>query len=399
LRQKMMLPAMKLQNVRNRFLRCLTLACVTVISVYVSTVNVWAQSQVIAYVFPQHQLIQPGDIAARKLTRINYAFANLQGGKIVNGFAEDDRNIPALVALRKENPSLKVLVSVGGWLWSGNFSDMALTKQSRELFIDSVVTFIDNYQLDGLDIDWEYPGMVGAGNHFRPEDKQNYTQLLKELRKRFDHEEKTLHHPLLLSVAAGASKEFLDHTEMGEVQKYLDSVNLMAYDYYEPDSDTMTGHHAPLYTNPSDPKKISADQSVREYEKAGVPPAKIVLGVPFYGHVWEQVQDINHGLYQPGKPVPNAFASYGNITATMLNHGYERYWDAAASAPYLYSAEQKIFVSFEDPESLRLKSSYVLGHQLGGIMFWDYSGDPSGALLDTIDQGLHVNTSSQGGIH
>lgn len=399
MRQKMMLPAMKLQNVRNRFLRCLTLACVTVISVYVSTVNVWAQSQVIAYVFPQHQLIQPGDIAARKLTRINYAFANLQGGKIVNGFAEDDRNIPALVALRKENPSLKVLVSVGGWLWSGNFSDMALTKQSRELFIDSVVTFIDNYQLDGLDIDWEYPGMVGAGNHFRPEDKQNYTQLLKELRKRFDHEEKTLHHPLLLSVAAGASKEFLDHTEMGEVQKYLDSVNLMAYDYYEPDSDTMTGHHAPLYTNPSDPKKISADQSVREYEKAGVPPAKIVLGVPFYGHVWEQVQDINHGLYQPGKPVPNAFASYGNITATMLNHGYERYWDAAASAPYLYSAEQKIFVSFEDPESLRLKSSYVLGHQLGGIMFWDYSGDPSGALLDTIDQGLHVNTSSQGGIH
>ncbi|WP_254062234.1 glycoside hydrolase family 18 protein [Acidobacterium sp. S8] len=389
---------MKLQNVRNRFLRCLALACVTGICVYAATVNVWAQSQVIAYVFPQHQLIQPGDIAARKLTRINYAFANLQGGKIINGFAEDDRNIPALVALKKENPSLKVLVSVGGWLWSGNFSDMALTKQSRELFIDSVVAFIDKYQLDGLDIDWEYPGMVGAGNHFRPEDKQNYTQLLKELRKRFNHEEKTLHHSLLLSVAAGASTEFLDHTEMGEVQKYLDSVNLMAYDYYEPDSDTTTGHHAPLYTNPSDPKKISADQSVREYEKAGVPPAKIVLGVPFYGHVWGQVQDVNHGLYQPGKPVTNAFASYGNITATMLNHGYERYWDAAASAPYLYSAGQKIFVSYEDPESLRLKSSYVLGHQLGGIMFWDYSGDPSGALLDTIDQGLHVNTSSQGGM-
>ena len=373
------------------FLICFTLF-------FASAQNLPAESpQVIGYVFPQHQIIQPGEIAARKLTRINYAFANLQGGKIVNGFAEDDKNIPALVALKTENPSLKVLVSAGGWLWSGSFSDMALTKQSRQLFIDSVVAFIDKYRLDGLDIDWEYPGLIGAGNHFRPEDKQNYTQLLKELRHRFDQEEKKLNRHLLLSIAAGASNEFLAHTEMSEVQKYVDSVNLMAYDYYEPDSDATTGHHAPLFTNPADPKKVSADQSVREFEQAGVPAAKIVLGVPFYGHVWGQVRGVNHGLYQPGKPVPNAFASYGNITATMLNHGFDRYWDAAASAPYLYSPAQKIFVSYEDPESLRLKCSYVLGHQLEGIMFWDYSGDPSGTLLDTVDQGLHLDATAKGG--
>lgn len=352
--------------------------------------------EVVGYVFPQNNLIQPGEIAAEKLTRINYAFANLQGGRIVNGFTADDKNLAALVALKQQNPSLTVLVSVGGWLWSGNFSDMALTRGSRDLFIESAVEFVDRHQLDGLDIDWEYPGQLGAGNHFRAEDKQNYTQLLKDLRRRFDKEEKRLHRRLFLTIAAGASADFLAHTEMGKVQKYVDTVNLMAYDYYEPSSDAVTGHHAPLFTNPADPKKISADRSVREYEQAGVPDAKIVLGVPFYGHVWGEVEDVDHGLFHPGKPVPNAFAQYGNISATMLNHGFTRYWDPVASVPYLYSPENKIFVSYEDPESLALKCKFVLDHKLRGIMFWDYAGDPTGALLDAIDSALRKNPDVQG---
>jgi chitinase len=349
------------------------------------------QPLIVAYVFPQQAVLQPGDVAARKLTRINFAFANLQGGKIVTGTASDAANMAALIALKRENPSLTVLVSVGGWLWSGNFSDMALTGDSRRIFIQSVIEFIERYQLDGLDIDWEYPGMAGATNHFRPEDKQNYTRILAELRKQFDDEEKKLHRRLFLTIAAGSSSEFLEHTEMAEVQKYVDTVNLMAYDYYEPDSDATTGNHAPLFTDPSDPKKVSADRSVQEFEQAGVPAAKIVLGVPFYGHTWGQVSDQNHGLFQPGKPVPNAYANFSNISASMLNHGFTRYWDSAASVPYLYSPAQKIFVSYEDPDSLAPKCKYVLGHKLAGIMFWDYSSDPSGKLLDAIDTGLHRN--------
>ncbi len=343
---------------------------------------------IVAYVFQQNNLIQPGQIAAQKLTRINYAFANLQGGRMVNGFIHDDQNLASLIALKQENPSLTVLVSVGGWLWSGNFSDMALTKKSRTLFIDSVVKFVDHHNLDGLDIDWEYPGQVGAGNHFRPVDKQNYTLLLKQLRSRFNKQQKKLHRRLYITIATGASSSFLAHTQMGKVQKYVDTINLMAYDYYEPTDDAVAGHHAPLFANPADPKKISGDRSVREYEKAGVPATKIVLGVPFYGHIWGHVQDTNHGLFQPGKPVPNAFARYGTISSTMLNNGYTRYWDSTASVPYLYNAEKKIFVSYEDPESLGLKCRYVLDHKLGGVMFWDYAADPTGALLDTIDTSL-----------
>ena len=352
---------------------------------------------IVAYVFPQDRPLREGEIAAQKVTRINYAFANIKNGRIVNGFANDDGNLAALVALKQQNPSLTVLVSVGGWLWSGAFSDMALTSQSRAAFIASVAEYVRIHQLDGLDIDWEYPGLPGAEPHFRTEDKQNYTVLLKELRLRFNKLEKELHRQLYVTVATGASQEFLDHTEMTKVVKYVDTVNLMAYDYYEPDSDATTGHHAPLYANPADPKKISDDRSVQEFEKAGVPAAKIVLGVPFYGHAWGQVPATNHGLFQSGKEIPRGSESYGDGPEAMLKNGFIRYWDPVASAPYLYNAEKQVFVSYDDPESLALKCKYVLDHKLRGIMFWDYESDASGALLNAVNDGLQEKTGSSGG--
>lgn len=353
--------------------------------------------EVIAYVFPRNQVIQPGAIAARKLTRINYAFALIKDGRMVEGSSFDAQNFAALNALKQQNPSLTVLVSVGGWLGSGGFSDAVLTEQSRKVFLDSVLAFIERYHLDGLDIDWEYPGQPGAGNRFRPEDKQNYTLVLKELRQRFNQEQKNLHRRLYLSVAAGSNAAWLENTQMGQVQKYVDTVNLMAYDYYEPGSEPTTGMNAPLFTDPKDPRQVSADRSVREFEQAGVPASKIVLGVPFYGHEWGDVPATNHGLYQPGKPVPGAFANYSTIAATMLNaatpdgpsaknpdKGFVRYWDSAAKVPYLYNAGTRTFVSYDDPESMALKAQYARRNHLAGMMFWEYFGDSSGALLDAI---------------
>jgi chitinase len=175
---------------------------------------------------------------------------------------------------------------------------------------------------------------------------------------------------------------------MSEVAKYVDTVNLMAYDYYEPEAGKPTGNHAPLFIDPADPKAVSADRSVREFEQAGVAARKLVLGVPFYGHVWGQVPATNQGLFQPGQPVPNAYATYAAIVSTMLGQGYTRHWDAAASVPYLYNADKQIFVSYEDPESLAAKCKYVKKQHLKGVMFWDYESDPSGALLDAVDSGL-----------
>ncbi len=346
-----------------------------------------SRAQVIAYVFPKSRVVPATEIPAEKLTRINYAFANIADGRLVEGSAVDGANYAMLHSLKQRNPSLEVMVSVGGWLWSGNFSDAVLTAESRARFIDSAVDFVRRYQLDGLDIDWEYPGLVGAGNKFRPEDKGNFTLLLRELRARFDHEQGGRHSRLLLSIAAAASEEFLEHTEMGEDQRYLDTVNLMAYDFYEPSGGGITGNHAALMTDPADPKQLSADRFVRAFEQAGMPSSKIVLGVPFYGHVWGKVPATNHGLFQSGAPVPNAYAGYDAI-GTMQAQGFTRYWDAAAEAPYLYNATTGQFVSYEDTQSLARKCAYVRRQGLAGVMFWELFSDPTGALLSTIDTSL-----------
>src|SRR5579859_2960667 len=175
---------------------------------------------IVGYVFAQDAALQPGEVDPNSMTRINYAFANIADGRMVTGFAADAQNFAYLTALKRENPSLTVLVSVGGWLWSTNFSDIALTSQSRAIFIQSVMEFLATYKLDGLDIDWEYPGMVGAGHPFRDEDKQNFTLLLKELRTRFSSETAKTHKRLYLTFAAGSGNDFLAHTEMAKVQQY-----------------------------------------------------------------------------------------------------------------------------------------------------------------------------------
>jgi chitinase len=349
-----------------------------------------AAGVIIAYVFPKDGLIDPAEIAADQLTHINYAFANVVGGKVVEGFAKDTENFKALTGLRSKHPHLKVLVSAGGWTWSKAFSDAALTAQSRKVFVDSAVAFVQRHDLDGFDVDWEYPGMVGDGNVFRPEDKENFTTLMAELRAALDVLGRARKRHLFLTFAAGASTEFLDHTEMAKVQASVDFVNLMTYDFRESGDGGEAGHHANLYPNPADPRQASADREVREFLAAGVPPSKLVLGVPFYGRAWSVSSAENRGLYQPAKATPEKIETgYASLAADRIGKGgFERVWDEKAQAPFLWNADKKIFVSYEDPESLRAKCRYIREHKLAGAMFWEYYSDRSGVLLATLAQGL-----------
>ena len=342
--------------------------------------------QIVGYVSPK-RVLTAADIPADKLTRINYAFSAIKDGEMVEGSSFDSDNFALLVSLKQQNPTLTILISVGGWGGSGGFSDMALTAASRARFIDSVVRFVTRYKLDGLDIDWEYPGLVGAGNTFRPEDKQNYTALLRELRSRFDREQKQQHRRLFTSIAVGGNADFIEHTEMAAVARFVDTVNLMTYDYYGPDSDQISGNHAPLFTDPADPKQISTDRTVREYEAAGVPASKLLLGLPFYGKSWADVGSDNNGLFQPGAKPSGTFHDYSAL-ANYRDQGYKRYWDAAAAVPWLYNPDTRTFISYEDSESLTRKCRFALNRHLGGVMFWELTEDDNGTLLNTINASL-----------
>jgi chitinase len=345
---------------------------------------------VIGYLFPQDHLLDPAQIAADKLTHINYAFANIRDGQVVEGFAHDAENFKVLAGVRRSNPHLKVLVSVGGWTWSGGFSDAVLTPERRQRFVESAVAFVRRHDLDGFDVDWEYPGLPGNGNTHRPEDKANFTVMMAELRAALDKDAAARGRTSLLTFAAGAFPAFIDNTEMAKVQASVDFVNLMTYDFRVASVDRIAGHHANLYDTPADEKQRSADRTVREFLEAGVPAAKLVMGVPFYGRGWRDVQPAAEGLYQPGVAVERMNLSYGQLAAAIIGReGFVRRWDATAQAPFLWNADQRIFISYDDPESLRLKARYVRAKGLGGVMFWQYAEDPSGALLDALHTSLN----------
>ncbi|HQB63102.1 MAG TPA: glycosyl hydrolase family 18 protein, partial [Sedimentibacter sp.] len=179
----------------------------------------------------------PEKIDIRKLTHINYAFANISSDyKIEMGYPDKDpENFKKFQELKKIAPDLKVLISIGGWNWSGRFSDMAATDVSRTKFAASCAEFVSRYGLDGVDLDWEYP--VGGGldsNSKSPDDKQNFTLLLKKIREKLNAQELKDNKDYLLTIAAGASNYYIENTEVEKFQNYLDYVNLMSYDIHGP---------------------------------------------------------------------------------------------------------------------------------------------------------------------
>ncbi|MBI5959064.1 MAG: glycoside hydrolase family 18 protein [Chloroflexi bacterium] len=342
------------------------------------------------------------DIPAEQLTHINYAFLNLsdQGGCTLGDeladiyylYPNDSEtdvlrgNFKQLQQLKQRYPDLKTLMSVGGWTWSDRFSDAALTPESRAVFIQSCINFMKTYGFDGIDIDWEFPVSGGLVKHSgRPEDKENFTRLLAELRAQLDIQGEIARTHYLLTIAAPQTPQFYAYFEMDKIHPYLDWINLMSYTFHGGWS-PITNLHAPLYASSSDPSedevtrlKFNVDAAVQAYLEAGVPADKIVVGAPFYGHGWSGVANVNHGLYQSFTGLPDAtwgdgVYDYRDLEANYLD-SYQRFWHEEAQVPWLYDPGTQIMISYEDPESLSAKADYVQQQGLGGMMIWELSYD------------------------
>jgi chitinase len=333
-------------------------------------------------------------VEVEKMTHINYAFGTLyKNGAVKQPNSTDIQNLQYLNSLKSRNKDLKILISIGGW-GADFFSNAALTKASRVRFARTAIDYLKVSKLDGIDIDWEYPGQSGGGNIFRPEDKGNFTLLLKELRLHLDIESAKLGREagdkLLLTIATGGDKEYLKHVELGEVHKYVDFINVMTYDLYN-GFDKVTGHHSNLYhSSYGDQTRNCGADAIEGHIKAGVAPSKLVLGVPFYGRGWEKVNSVNNGLYQASEG-KHIYMSYDSLKAAYINkNGYERIWDTDAKSPYLWNKEIRTFITYMDEEALHYKVDYVKNNNLGGVMFWEYSNDlKERGLLHKIYQELN----------
>jgi chitinase len=200
--------------------------------------------------------------------------------------------------------------------------------------------------------------------------------LVKKLRKKLGKDK-------LISFAAGGFTTFLEQSvDWKKVMRYASFVNLMTYDLTNGYSVT-TGHHTPLYSSPN--QKESGDNAIQWLIAAGIPSNKLVLGAAFYGRIFDSVQNVNNGLFQPCRFKSYMPTRYFDSTITASN-GYAYFWDDIAKAPYYYNATTQTFVTFEDKKSIELKTRYAIKNKLFGIMFWQLTEDKfHDGLLQSIN--------------
>ncbi len=321
-----------------------------------------------------HSMPIVNETDCRMLTHLNIAFGLVRDNRVTIAHL---KNLDCIASWRKWNPELKVLLSVGGW-GAGGFSEAAFTETGRRIFAETCADAVRVIGLDGIDLDWEYPcyGEADIGCH--KADRKNFTMLLKEVREALD---KMPGARKLLTIAAGADQYYVDGTEMDQVQKYLDIVQLMTYDM-RGGFQILTGHHTNLYNSTGDLFRISTESSVRMFVNAGVPKEKIVIGAAFYGRMWKNVPERNNGLHQMTGGTGGHGAHYDEIAEKFLAQGYTRYWDDEAKAPWLFNGTN--FLTYDDPESIACKCAYLKEQGLAGIMYWEHGADKTRELLGTM---------------
>ena len=297
------------------------------------------------------------------MTHINYAFGGV-GNDYRSVYADNTSRMQKIIKLKEKNPELKVLLSVGGW-GRGNFSPMAKNEDNRKAFAQACRNFCDRYHLDGIDIDWEFPGNNSSGESSPSNEKQNYNLLMRDLRE-------ALGDDLLLTMASSADPGYYDFRNCIQ---YLDFVNVMTYDMSGPPN-----HHSALYRGGKVGNGwLVASESIDKHLKAGIPNEKLIMGVPFYG---------NSGA---GSQI-----SLQQIKDGIANGRWTDHWDDVAKVPYVTDANGKFAYGYDDDRSLTLKCQYIIEKDLAGGMYWEYANDDNlGTERSTLFDCLRGNISEE----
>ena len=300
------------------------------------------------------------------LTHINYAHGRFKnpstgdGGIVISGTSL----MKQVIALKSVNPKLKVMLMIGGWgIKADGFSMMARDADKRTEFCKSVKSLLDEYGLDGVDIDWEYPTYSAEGTGASAADKGNFNLVLKELRE-------TLSTSKIISFASSSSAKYVDWPI---AIQYIDYVNVMTYDM----GAAPNGHNSPLYRSAKFNHR-SCDESIELHLAAGIPLNRMNLGVPFYGKAEKNPSEANK--------VYNYEVNYNEMYDILHNNWYKkrsldvtgknnRAWDDVAKVPFLTDNLGRNLLSYDDPESVTCKGQYVVEKKLLGAMFWEYRHD------------------------
>lgn len=307
---------------------------------------------VLAYVTAGGQSIPD----TKLVTHINYAFGVVN--ETFNGVTiQNEERLHMIAGLKKDAPHLKVLLSIGGW-GAGRFSEMAATAENRQAFAKDCKRIVDEFKIDGIDLDWEYPTADAGGLiSCSPADTDNFTLLMKEIRQQIGKDK-------LLTFASVATAKYYDYKAL---LPYIDFINIMTYDINLPPL-----HQSALYKCEIS-GRLSVDESVKAHIQQGVPAEMLLMGVPFYGR---------------GNKSLTTFVDYKKILQ-LDGNGYTACWDSVGCVPYLRDSEGEIVCAYDIPKSIEIKCQYIKDNKLKGIMYWQYDGDDeNGSLRKAAFNGL-----------
>jgi len=343
------------------------------------------------------------DIDPSIITHINYRpFTISENGQCVStdewadigymypGDKQTDRvrgNIHQFHEMRGENPNLKIIMSVGGWDLSEQFPIVAADETARVRFARSCIGLMRTYELDGIDIDWRFPVDGGAAPETAgDDDTANFVALLRTLREELDEAGDTDDRTYLLTALIPSSEALYQYFDLGAMHPYLDWMNVSTYGYTGAWSD-IASPHAPLYASNRDPRSeterelYNIDGTVNDFLNMGIPAEKIVIGLGFYAQTWSNVRPNEvFGLYESATGIPTGTRSngtlfYRDIEPLLESENYTKFFDEQTKTPWMYNADRRVAVSYENPRSIQHKVSYVERFGLGGIMINEIGQD------------------------
>lgn len=319
---------------------------------------------------------------AQKLTGINLAFGELHndGSVTCNGCREKVEMIPQI---RKWNDRLRIVLSMVQ-ADRDAFTVCCATEEMRKKTAASFAEAVVKYDLDGIDLDWEYPCVPSNNSAVSQDDKHNFTLLCAEIRRALDAVEGRKYY---LTIAAGADVYYVNCVELPQLMEYLDYINIMTYDL-KCGFHALAGHHTALYSNIGDVFMNSCAQAMALFESCGVSADRLLMGAAFYSRKWEDLKNNeNHGLLELCPRGGGYGPDYDVLARDYIDkNGYTYYWDEEAQAPYLFNGST--FLSYDNPRSLEAKAAYVKEKGYGGIFYWEHKCDSTRTLLDTLYRSL-----------
>lgn len=310
--------------------------------------------------------------ALKTLDVVNYGFATVDAnGNLVLNNTGYTKYLEEVLKLRQQG--IRVLLCIGEN--SKNFSDMTFDTTKMNKFVSQVIAAVEEYHFDGVDIDWEFPG-VSTGRDVSV-DRPNYTKLIKALRSGLDKAQESGGTKYLLTAAIPGTSWGSERYEMNILDNYLDYVNMMSYDL---NNESIACHHSSLHTSTTAKAYgFSIEYGVNRFVSLGFNKNQIVVGMAFYGKYYKDATAL-------GKTANfNKNIHYTVIAKNYLGGGeYQQLWDDVAKAPYILNTSTGEYISYDNARSITEKCKYSKSSGIKGVMFWDYSEDTTGTLMKAI---------------